>query len=1095
MSSAGGRTGDTAPPRPARARAAHRYKSPDSDTSRTTTTMRAGAVHCSRLLLAAVAILAVLAGHARGIVRRRRGFGDGGQEFGYVDVREGAHMFYWLYYFNGGDSPADRPLVLWLQGGPGASSTSFGNFEEIGPLDSNLNARNSTWVKYVNVMFVDNPVGTGFSYVDSSSKLTTNNKQIASDLVELMRGFLKRHPQFRTIPVYVFSESYGGKMAAEFALNLFKEKKAGTIDVNIQGVALGDAWISPVDTVLSWANYLLQTVSMPSQSPSRDRFRCRHSSLCLSRSQEDFTEGCENAVSLALEESADDECRQQTRSAEDVAVRDGMVDTEGYKAVDRVAQQTQRAMLRGQHAQATLLWSQTELTISRVTQGVSFYNILDRMPTKAHARADNSTVQAPRGARPDRRSPLPLPSAQGMVDRRGHRAVQAAANKSSSAAAAGKWREATRRWEAIEGDVLAATKHADFYNILMPVEAREEEPKAKSATTDFLFRVMSERIAPDERLDALMNSRVKPALGVVPERVRFRTTSAQVFNALYADFMKPVTHIVERLLSETDLKVVVFNGQLDLIVSTPGTLAWAERLKWRSGEYWVTKAPRRALAVDGILEGFVKSAGKFSFYWINRAGHMVPADNPAGSIEMLRQRGSGTQGRVRCRGLHLCTALGESFYRHDLSSSALLPVIATNQSLSRISCRYRHEWKRDSEARAVRCAHRGRGQQWTSATPADNMRASQVVAAAACAVLAVIAAGPGGALARKGFGDGAQEYGYVDVRDGAHMFYWLFYVQPEDRVEGKPWDLPLVIWLQGGPGASSTSYGNFMELGPLDANLKRRNTTWVKHVNVLFIDNPVGTGYSYVDHSSQLVTNNQQIAADLVAFTKTFMKTYPQFQKTPLYVFCESYGGKMTAEFALRLYEEQKAGNVLSNLKGVALGDSWISPIDSVMTWAPYLLHTLKTIEDTGKNIREKNLRYGSFDFVKGPDSLVIRSRMMVCGTVPRIAMNPQGMVDARGFRKLDGVAQQAVRAVRRGRFFEALQLWGRAEAVALEVADNVDFYNIMSRVPEEKASRVRLAARRGHFLGWCRAAPVAVAAAAPRSDPVRSRPRSSADK
>lgn len=54
---------------------------------------------------------------------------------------------------------------------------------------------------------------------------------------------------------------------------------------------------------------------------------------------------------------------------------------------------------------------------------------------------------------------------------------------------------------------------------------------------------MSERIAPDEHLDELMNTRVKPALGVVPERVRFRTTSAQVFNALYADFMKPVTHI------------------------------------------------------------------------------------------------------------------------------------------------------------------------------------------------------------------------------------------------------------------------------------------------------------------------------------------------------------------------------------------------------------------------------------------------------------------------------------------------------------------------------------------------------------------------
>lgn len=77
----------------------------------------------------------------------------------------------------------------------------------------------------------------------------------------------------------------------------------------------------------------------------------------------------------------------------------------------------------------------------------------------------------------------------------------------------------------------------------------------------------------------------------------------------------------------------------------------------------------------------------------------------------------------------------------------------------------------------------------------------------------------------------------------------------------------------------------------------------VNHVNLMFIDNPVGTGYSYVDHYSQLSTDNQQIAKDLVALTKSFMMQYPQFQKIPLYIFCESYGGKMTAEFALNLYK------------------------------------------------------------------------------------------------------------------------------------------------------------------------------------------------
>lgn len=77
-------------------------------------------------------------------------------------------------------------------------------------------------VKHVNVLFIDNPVGTGFSYVDSHSALTTNNVEIAQDLVKFTGGFLKAHPEFKTVPLYIFSESYGGKMAAEYALFLDK---------------------------------------------------------------------------------------------------------------------------------------------------------------------------------------------------------------------------------------------------------------------------------------------------------------------------------------------------------------------------------------------------------------------------------------------------------------------------------------------------------------------------------------------------------------------------------------------------------------------------------------------------------------------------------------------------------------------------------------------------------------------------------------------------------------------------------------------------------------------------------------------------------
>ena len=74
------------------------------------------------------------------------------------------------------------------------------------------------------------------------------------------------------------------------------------------------------------------------------------------------------------------------------------------------------------------------------------------------------------------------------------------------------------------------------------------------------------------------------------------------------------------------------------------------------------------------------------------------------------------------------------------------------------------------------------------------------------------------------FGPFKQDFGYVTVRGGAHMFYWLFYTTAD--VEHY-YDRPLVVWLQGGPGGSSTAIGNFEILGPLDLSLQERNTTWV----------------------------------------------------------------------------------------------------------------------------------------------------------------------------------------------------------------------------------------------------------------------------
>lgn len=70
---------------------------------------------------------------------------------------------------------------------------------------------------------------------------------------------------------------------------------------------------------------------------------------------------------------------------------------------------------------------------------------------------------------------------------------------------------------------------------------------------------------------------------------------------------------------------------------------------------------------------------------------------------------------------------------------------------------------------------------------------------------------------------------FIDVRDGAHMFWWMHFTKADVTEFTKR---PLIFWLQGGPGSSSTGYGNFEILGPIDLAEQERNFTWINTHNV-----------------------------------------------------------------------------------------------------------------------------------------------------------------------------------------------------------------------------------------------------------------------
>ena len=107
------------------------------------------------------------------------------------------------------------PLVLWLQGGPGGSSL-FGLFIEHGPFFVDealvLNEREISWSKKYNMLYIDQPAGTGFSFTDDIRGYAKNQYDVSKDLYEALSQFYQLCPGLLQNDFFVTGESYGGKI-------------------------------------------------------------------------------------------------------------------------------------------------------------------------------------------------------------------------------------------------------------------------------------------------------------------------------------------------------------------------------------------------------------------------------------------------------------------------------------------------------------------------------------------------------------------------------------------------------------------------------------------------------------------------------------------------------------------------------------------------------------------------------------------------------------------------------------------------------------------------------------------------------------------
>ncbi|KAK8360106.1 hypothetical protein V6Z12_A04G140900 [Gossypium hirsutum] len=110
------------------------------------------------------------------------------QYAGYVTVNEshGRALFYW--FFEATSKPEKKPFLLWLNGGPGCSSIGYGEAEELGPFftqkdEQTLKLNPYRWNKAANLLFLESPVGVGFSYTNTSSDINQLGDKITGHYV------------------------------------------------------------------------------------------------------------------------------------------------------------------------------------------------------------------------------------------------------------------------------------------------------------------------------------------------------------------------------------------------------------------------------------------------------------------------------------------------------------------------------------------------------------------------------------------------------------------------------------------------------------------------------------------------------------------------------------------------------------------------------------------------------------------------------------------------------------------------------------------------------------------------------------------------
>jgi carboxypeptidase C (cathepsin A) len=196
--------------------------------------------------------------------------------------------------------------------------------------------------------------------------------------------------------------------------------------------------------------------------------------------------------------------------------------------------------------------------------------------------------------------------------------------------------------------------------------------------------------------------------------------------------------------------------------------------------------------------------------------------------------------------------------------------------------------------------------------------------------------------------------GYITVNNNTQskLFYVLYPAGgAKDASAGFDNNAPLILWLQGGPGCSDGT-GNYGEIGPFTIDLQSgkltpvtQNFNWNEKYNLLFVDSPVGVGFSV--SGNEKPNNAMDTVRYLQIFLIRFFQVYSSLKKNDFYIFGESYAGHYIPALSTVIVQNNTNNGI--RLRGIGVGDGWTDAYIQLASFSEYAFAT-SNLDDRSRN-------------------------------------------------------------------------------------------------------------------------------------------------